>query len=167
MEDKENVMDDRPNQRELEDKGTTSSSIKPIALQTFAVQMIDIFPVEIVARRFPVAVQNISAPISVQFNIADLGVNPENLQAQVTLDVKVASNGEPGLFEIQFKLVAIFTYSPEYTQEMVGQFLHQGSLSLMLPFARELVLSLSTRLRLPPIILSLVQLSSPSVAENE
>jgi preprotein translocase subunit SecB len=165
------MASDQPNQSAPEEKTDTNPSPlpgqQPISLQLYGVQLIDILPIEIVARRFPVVVSNPALPMNVQFNIVELSVDPENSQAQVALEVKVEPSEEPHFFEILFKLLALFTYKSEYTPEMVVQFLQHGSLSLMLPFARELILSLSTRLHLPPIVLSLVQLASPPTSETE
>ena len=141
-------------------------ALKPMALQPFSVQLTDIFPIEISARRFPVAMY-VPAPLNLQLNIAEIGVDADNARAQVNLEVKVEPSDDTHAFEISFTLVGLFSYNVEYTQEMVQQFLRQGSLSLMLPFARELVLNLSTRLQIPPIVLSLIQLAPPSTNENE
>lgn len=154
-------------EKETNVQTSPQSTILPMALQPFAVQLLDIVPTEIIARRFPVTASNHQVTINVQFNIIELGVDTENLQAQTTLEVKVEPFEEPHIFEIHFNMVAFFTYGSDYTQEMVSEFLQQGSLSLMLPFARELVLSLSTRLHLPPIVLSLIQLASPSTTKND
>ena len=92
------MMSDQRNQHgsdEIKDGEPVSSSIQPIALQAFAIQVIDVFPVEIVARRFPVAINNSHMPINAQFNIVEMGVDPENLQAQVMLEVKVVPEGDP------------------------------------------------------------------------
>jgi preprotein translocase subunit SecB len=165
------MASDQPNEyvsTENKDTNTSASqSMLPISLQPFAIQPLDILPIEIVARRFPIAISNVPLSMNGQFNIVELNVDPETLQAHVTLEVKIESSEEPPIFEILFKLVGIFTYKDEYTPEMVGQFLQQGSLSIFLPFARELVLSLSTRLHLPPIVLSLIQLAPPSTEQTE
>lgn len=146
---------------------TMSSGIQPISLQPFAVQPQDIYPIEIVAKRYPVAISALPLPMLGEFNLTELGINPESLQAQIILEGRITSAEEPRVFEIFFKIVGMFTYSSEYTPEIVGQFLQQGGLSILLPFARELVLSLSTRLHLPPIVLSLVQLAAPTETLKE
>lgn len=137
-----------------------SSSFQPLPLQAFAVQLQNIVPIEIIARRFPVDIANVKN--DAHFNLTGIHIDAENLQAQVVLDVKIEPAEEPHYFEISFKMVAIFTYESEYNPDMVLQFLQQESLSLMLPFARELVFSLCTRLQIPTIILALVQLDTPS-----
>src|SRR5947209_20217916 len=106
-----NMMSDQRNQHRSDERKNAeavSPSIQPIALQAFAVQIIDVFPVEIMAKRFPVAINNPHMPINAQFNIVEMGVDPENLQAQVTLEVKVVPDEDSHSFEILFKLVAIF-----------------------------------------------------------
>lgn len=144
-----------------------SSSIQPVPLQLFAIQPLDVYPIEVLAKKFPVAINELPLTVNIQFNIAELHLDPESLQAQLILETKVESAEEPKVFEMSFKLLGLFTYNSEYTPEMVSQFLQQGSLSILLPFVRELVLSLSTRLRLPPIVLSLVQLAPPPEALDE
>lgn len=148
------------------ERNELSSVLKPMALQPFSVQLTDIFPVEISATRFPIAM-DAPVPLNLRLNITEIGIDTDNARAQVSLEVKVEPSDGSHAFEISFKLVGLFSYNMEYTQEMVQQFLQQGSLSLMLPFARELVLSMSTRLQIPPIVLSLIQLAPPSIDENE
>ncbi len=138
----------------------------PLYYLPSAVQLQSIFAVEIIAKRFPV---NMPSVISTQSNInlEEVQVNHENFLAQVILNVQVGFTEEPHPFEISFKLVGIFAYTQEYNDEMVRQFLEQGSLSVMLPFARELLLSLCIRLQVPPLILQMVQLTSPPAMATE
>ena len=139
--------------------------IKPILLPLFAVQLQNILPIEIVAKRFPENAAIIPAaqtnPPNAQLNIGEPAIDIETRQAQVIMEIKVEPVDEPRLYEISLKLVGLFTYSSEYSPEAVRQFLQQGSLSVMLPSARELLLSLSTRLQIPLIVLPLVQLAPP------
>jgi len=134
--------------------------------QPFPIQLLEIFPIEIVARRFPRPVSTPPASINVQFNLTELSISPESLQAQVALEVRVEPDEEKHSFEIFFKLLALFSYGAEHTPEMVRQLIQPGVFNLMIPFVRELILSLSTRLHLPPIVLSLVPLTSPPTTEN-
>jgi preprotein translocase subunit SecB len=143
---------------------TSSPSVQQIHILPFAVQLQNIFPVELVAKRFPVDVPNMIVPnFNTQVNLSDLSINPEALVAQIHLEVRVSFPSEPRMFEIYFKLVGIFTYTKEYSPEMVQYFLQQGSLSVMLPSARELLLSLCTRLQIPMVVLPLVQLSPANI----
>jgi DNA-binding protein len=153
-------------------EGVAPSDIQQLPLLPFAVQVQNIFPIEIVARRFPVdkAVDMASVVISnvsTELNLGELGIDTEALQAQVHLEVKVSFPQEPRLFEIYFKLVGIFSYAQHYKPEMVQYFLQQGSLSVMLPSARELLLSLCTRLQVPMVVLPLVQLAPPPSSNPE
>lgn len=165
------MLSDQLSHQEPDEAGSvhapTSSGMQSISLLPFAVQPQDIYPVEIVARRFPVSITTLPLPIKGEFNITELNINAESLQAQVVLEVRIESTEEPRAFEIFSRIVGAFVYSSEYTPEMVSEFLQQGSLSILLPFARELVLSLSTRLHLPPIVLSLVQLAPPPETRSE
>ncbi len=147
------------------------SDTKPIPLSLFAVQLQNILPVEIVAKRFPEnAATSQTAPLNLpnaQLNIGEPTIDIETRQAQVLMEIKVEPVDEPRLFEISLKLVGLFSYSEEYSLEAVRQFLQQGSLSFMLPFARELVFSLCTRLQIPLIVLPLVQLASPPIPDTK
>ena len=145
----------------------SSPSIQQIHILPFAVQLQNIFPVEVMAKRFPVDVPNMIIPnFSTQINLSDLSINPEALVAQIHLEVRVSFPSEPRMFEIYFKLVGIFTYTKEYSPEKVQYFLQQGSLSVMLPSARELLLSLCTRLQIPVVVLPLVQVSPLNIEEE-
>src|SRR5579884_757819 len=122
------------------------------------IQVHNIFVVEIIARRFPIKLEsNLSAQSNLQ--LEEIQVDTEQHQAQAILSVQVDFPDEPRPFEISFKLVGIFSYTQELASETVLQFLNQGSFSVLLPFARELLMSLCTRLQVPPLILQMVQLA--------
>jgi preprotein translocase subunit SecB len=132
------------------------------------VQLQNIFAIEIIAKRFPVIVPgDINAQINL--NLEAWQVFQESSQAQVILNVQVGFENEPRPFEISFKLVGIFAYPPEYSVELVRQFLELGSLSILLPFARELLVSLCTRLQVPPVFMQMIQVIPPpaNVTEKE
>ena len=144
------------------------SSIQQIPLLPFAVQLQNIFPVEIAAKRFPVDTTDSVIPsTNTQLNLTDLTINSETSRAQICLEVRVDSPNEPRQFEIYFKLVGLFAYAQEYSLEKVQYFLQQGSLSVMLPYARELLLSICMRLQIPMVVLPLVQLAPPPEAGME
>lgn len=159
------MYSDLPSDSQAEASAPTD--VQPFPLLPFAIQLQNIFPIEIVARRFPVdrAVDLASVVVAnarTQLNLGGLGIDVETSQAQVQLDVNVNFPQEPRLFEISFKLLGIFCYAQGYEPEMVQIFLQQGSLSVMLPSARELLLSLCTRLQVPMVVLPLVQLGPPT-----
>ena len=139
--------------------GPTSSGIPPFSFQPFAIQLLNVVPIEIVARRFPV--ESSDTKININLNVVGISIDSDSLQAQVILEIMLEPSQEPRLFEIFSRIVGLFSYSSEYDPKTVQEFLQQGSLSVLLPFVRELVLSLSTRLQIPPIMLSLVQLAPP------
>lgn len=129
----------------------------------FSVQLQNIFAAEIVAKHYPVD-QNTYNPVNTQvtLNLEEIQINEATSIAQVILSVQVLSTDEPRLFEVAFKQVGLFVYSNDYSPERVQAFLEQGSLSVMLPFARETLLSLCVRLQIPPITLPMVRIASPS-----
>jgi len=150
-----------------EDVNTSAS--QPIALPLFAVQLQNIFPVEIVARRFPTTItsppdEQFISP-NAQLTIEEPTIQTETQQAHVSMNVQVISTEGPYAFEISLKLTGQFTYRQDYGLDLVRQFLKQGSLSVMLPTARELLISLSSRLQIPPIVLPLIQLAPPPASE--
>jgi len=145
---------------------TISSNIRPLSLHPFAVQLQNIVPVEIVAKRFPVEISN-NTQINIQLNLTELHVDSHNLQAQVIMDAIVETSPEPRPFELSCRMVGVFIYASEYPEEDVRQFLHQGSVGVMLPFVRELIFSLCGRLQIPPIMLSLIQLAPPTDTKND
>ncbi len=142
--------------------------IQPYALPFFAVQLQNVVPIDILARRFPANKNNIAlspdtqiSPPAVQINLEEPVLKSEFRQAQVVMNIQVLSTDIPPLFEISLKLVGGFTYNANYGEEQVIQFLRSGSLSVMLPFARELLLSTCNRLQMPMIALPLIQLAPP------
>jgi len=147
-------------------KEIAQAGVQQIPLLPFAVQLQNIFPVEITAKRFPVDVAVALLNAHTQMNLSELSINSDALVAQIHLEVRVSFPNEPQLFEIYFKMVGFFNYAKEYSVEMVQYFLEQSSLSVMLPSARELLLSLCTRLQVPMVVLPLVQLSPPPSYNN-
>jgi preprotein translocase subunit SecB len=142
-------------------------SIQPASLQNFPVQCLNIVPIEIVARRFPTSnLDQVNTNVNVRITISELHIFPESSQAQVIMDVKIEPSGDPVPYEMFFRVLGIFSYEAGYSREMVHQFLQQGCISVMLPFIRELVFSISSRLQIPPILLSLIQLTPPSTADS-
>lgn len=160
------MFSDLPNKQADEPEEVASSEAQPISLLPFAVQLQNIFPVEIRVKRFPmdqaIDLASVVSTAHTRLNLSDLGIQQETLRAQIHLEIHVSFPLEPPPFEIFFKLVGIFSYTQEYPPEMVQYFLQQGSLSVMLPYARELLLNLCTRLQIPMIVLPLVQLTPPS-----
>ncbi len=144
----------------------SNSKSQTLYFLPFAIQLQNIFPVEINARRFPLKI--VAAP-TVQLGATDIQIDTENRRAQAILELKVDFSDEPQPFAIFCKIVGEFIYTENYDAEKVYQFLEQGSLSVMLPFARELLLSLCTRMQIPPIMLEMVQLAPPpgTEANNE
>lgn len=158
----------------VEEEGNVVGGL-PIALPLFAVQPQNIIPLEIIARRFPSAASSVSFPSSEQANpppvqlnmtIEEPVIEAEKLQAQVAMNVQALSTEQPFAFEISLKLLGLFTYTREYDVERVRTFLRQGTLSVMLPIARDMLMNLSAHLQVPLIVLPLVQLAPP-IAETE
>lgn len=149
-------------------EGNTPTGVQPFALPLYAAQLLNVVPIEIVARRFP-GKENSAAlstdtqlnPPAVQLHLEEPLILNELHQAQAFFNISVLSTDVPRLFEISLKLVGLFTYDANYDQELIRQFLRQGSLSVILPFARELLLSICTRLQIPLIALPLIQLAPP------
>jgi len=156
------TLSDQPNPQTVNERTATSeesnSEMQTLYFLPFAVQLKNIFPIEINARRFPVEI--VHAPTA-QLSISDVQIDTENQRAQAILELKVDFPEEPRPFEISCKIVGEFIYTENYNAEKVHQFLEQGSLSVMLPFARELLLNLCTRMQIPPIMLAMVQLAPP------
>ena len=146
---------------------------QPIALPLFAVQLQNIVPVEVIAKRFLSISSDMSEfsaeqmqPPNVQLNLEEAIIEPEKQLAQVVMNVQALSAEQPFAFEISLKLLGLFTYTREYEVERVRTFLRQGTLSVMLPFARNLLMNLSSQLQVPLIVLPLVQLAPPPAIET-
>src|SRR5258706_5120946 len=96
-----------------------SFGVQPFALPQFAVQLQNIVPVEIIAKRlFDDAANNaaimpdmqLNQP-TIQLNIGEPLINSEMQRAQVLMEIQVESSSEPFLFEISLKLAGLFTYA--------------------------------------------------------
>lgn len=61
-----------------------SSGTQPISLQPFAIQLQDVFAIEIVAKRFPVD-NSSDTQINTNINIVGLNIDPASFQAQVII----------------------------------------------------------------------------------
>ena len=132
----------------------------------FAIQLQKAFPVEMIAKRFPLAIpeNHILIP-DLNISLDNVQVDEEHTQAQVVLRISVNFPTEPRLFEISFGLLGLFTYTPSYTSEMVRSYLEQGSLSVLLPFARELLASLCMRMQVPILLIPMLPIA-PSQSDE-
>lgn len=133
-----------------------SQALKPVNFLPFDVQLQNTFCREIVARRFPVDIEHMP---HVQANLEEAEVDSEQHLAQITLHIQTVNNTDFPPFDISFKLLGIFSYTENYSEAEVRLFLEQGSLSILLPFARELLLSTCARLQVPPMMLTMVKLA--------
>ncbi len=133
-----------------------SQALTPALFLPYDVQLQNTFCIEIIAKRFPVEIVNIPR---VQINVEDAQVDIENLRAQITLHIWTVFDENAPSFDIAFKLLGLFSYTESYSEEAVRIFLEQGSLSILLPFARELLLSICHRLQVPSMMLTMVKLA--------
>ncbi len=141
-----------------------TQALKPTYFLPFDVQLQNTFCLEIIARRFPGDIQNLP---HIQVNLEDTQVDIQNSQAQVTLCVRTVTHNKPPPFDISFKLLGLFSYTENYSEEEARLFLDQGSLSILLPFARELLLSICNRLQVPPMMLTMVKIvPHPSLSKS-
>ena len=153
-------------------ESANASGNEPTSLPLFGVQPQNIIPVEIIAKRFFAPSTDSAVPSpeqfaqpSVQLALEEPNIQSEGQQAQIVMNVQVLSTNEPFRYEISLKLLGLFAFIQGYDVEFVHTFLQQGALSVMLPVARELLMSLSSRLQVPLIILPLIQLVPPPAAE--
>ena len=146
-----------------EGKNAVHTKQQLISPLPFDVQLQNTFFIEIVARRFP---RNMEEVPHIKIHLEDAQVEAQNRQAQITLSVQVMFEEEHPPFEISFKLLGQFDYTQKYTEKDVHTFLMQGSLSILLPFARECLVSLCTRLQIPPMMLALAQIAPPPALNN-
>ncbi len=142
---------------------TDSIEKNGIPMLHFSVQLQNVFIAEVVAKHFPVDASTYN-PSNVETILGLEGINIDTVRsvAQAILSVQIFPKDEPRLFEVSFKQVGLFTYSKDYSPEMVQTFLEQGSLSVMLPFAREMLFGLCTRLQIPIILLPMLRIAPAS-----
>lgn len=159
---------DQPHQFPKEERAMVESNTlevqKPIYFLPFDVQLQNTFCIEIIAKRFPIEVGTLP---HVQVGLEEPQVDTQGLQAQIILHVQTVPDNDSPPFAISFKLLGSFTYSKNYQEEEVRLFLEQGSVSILLPFARELLYSICARLQVPPMMLTMVQLAPhPSMYQS-
>lgn len=147
------------------DEDASEQQRLPISLLPFAVQLQDVVSIDIVARRFPVDLPP-GMSVNIHTNIDGIAVDAEQRRAQVIVMTDVEPTATPPSFEISVRVLGLFTYSDEYKADDVKVYLEAGSLSLMLPFIRELIHHLSTRLQIPAIVLPLIKLADPTDIEQ-
>ncbi len=133
-----------------------SQALMPALFLPYDVQLQNTFCIEIIAKRFPIDIVNLPR---VQINLEDAQVDTENSRAQVTLHIWTVFDENAPSFDIAFKLLGLFSYTESYSEGEVRIFLEQGSLSILLPFARELLLSICNRIQVPPMMLTMVKLA--------
>lgn len=133
----------------------------------FEIQLQNAFPVEMIAKRFPVTVPEDYALIpTLNISLDNPQIDEEHTHAEIVLRISVGFPTEPRLFEISFGLLGIFAYTTSYTPEMVRSYLEKGSLSVLLPFARELLASLCQRIQVPVLYIPMLPIA-PSQSDEE
>src|SRR5260370_32745895 len=156
-------LEDQNKARE-EDMHQQPKALLPL---TFEIQLVDAFPMEIIARRFPVSIpEGLNLSVAVNFSLENRHIDEENLLAQVVLAIKVDFPTEPRLYEISFGILGLFSYQPPYTTEMVYAYLENGPLSILLPLARELLASLCMRIRVPLLYIPIYPIAPPESQNN-
>lgn len=143
---------------------STDKPVLPQYLLPASIQLQNALVVEISANRYPVEVSS-DQSVTTNVNLEEIQIADDGVHAQVILSIQINSHEEPKLFDISFKVVGIFMYLPNTPKDAVLQFLSQGSLGVLLPFARELLMNLCTRLQIPIVILPMIQLTLPQSEE--
>lgn len=149
---------------EQRDDRLTEEQALPQYVLPAAIQLQNVFVGEIDAKRHPVEISPDLVP-HIRMNLESMAIAEDNIQAQVTLSVSITIQNEPKPFEVSFKIIGSFTCASDIPREVILQFLNQGSLGVLLPSARELLMNLCTRLQIPVIILPMIQLTLPPSEE--
>ncbi len=158
------MQSDQSLQSAQEEQSHESQVLSSALFLPYDVQLQNTFCIEIIAKRFPVDIANMPR---VQINLENVEIDVQNSRAQVTLHIWTVFDENTPSFDISFKLLGLFSYTESYSEDEVHVFLEQGSLSILLPFARELLLNICNRLQVPPIMLTLVRLSPhPSLKKS-
>jgi preprotein translocase subunit SecB len=134
----------------------------------YEIQLQNTFAVEISAKKFPISLsEEDSAQLSPDINLSfqNIQVNEQSFEAQVLLAAHISFPSDPRLFEISFKLLGLFTYTDNFTTEQVHMYLEKGALSILLPFARELLSSICIRLQVPVFLIPMIPIS-PNLPEK-
>lgn len=148
------------------DENTKTPLNLPISLIPFAIQLQNVVPIEIVAKRYPVNIVP-ESPVNIEASILDISVAPEDRQAQIITEITVIPTARPKPFEIVLQVVGAFTYPEKYNLNELHEYLESGGMGAMIPFLRELILDLSMRLQIPPIMLPVIQLQLAESASTE
>jgi preprotein translocase subunit SecB len=131
-----------------------------------SIRLLNVLVAEISAKRYPVEISP-DLEASSHLSLEDVVINEEKALAQVVLSVSIDFQDDPKPFEIAFKTIGSFVYAPDMPKEATFQFLNSGSLGVLLPFARELLMNLCTRLQVPIIILPMIQLTPLPAEETQ
>lgn len=133
------------------------------------VQLRDVFPVKLVAKRSRLPEeQAVEAPPVAQMTELVLVENGDQLQVELGLRIAFEPPSQ-GSFELEVSIVGVFERTGSLPAGMdLNSYVRRIALSLLLPFLREQVFELSTKLRLMPILLPVVipQASIPPTDES-
>lgn len=149
----------------LDDESMPDVLNLPISLIPFGIQLQNVLPIEMVAKRFPVDFVPETA-LNSDVNLINVSIDSDSQLAQVIIETKVEPIVEPKPFEIGLKIVGIFTFPQKYSFSDVQEYLQSGSIGALFPFIRECIWHLSVRLQIPPIMLPVIQLAAPKSTEE-
>jgi preprotein translocase subunit SecB len=135
----------------------------------FDIQIKNICPVEIFAKKFPAETPEDADLLSpdVKLSLTNIQIDEQNFRAQVLLSTEISFSTEPRLCEISFGILGLFTYAPNYTTSQVRFYLKSGAYSVLLPFVRELLTSLCTRIQVPVFYLPIISIASSPPEEAQ
>jgi len=122
-----------------------------------SIQLEAAFPIEIVARRYPVVVQQGEVAVSTSLSLDEIQIDTENHRAQAVFGVQITFPEDVKPFDISFKIIGIFVCDPQHSQEELYSILQLSSVGVLLPFARQLLMDLCSRLQVPIIVLPMIR----------
>lgn len=130
-------------------------------------QIIDIIPVAIEGKRYPIP-NNISSLSPEPVPTVSLQVDRiSDEHWQVLLEVEIAVGVDPPIAHLQSSVVGVFALNEAPTDEDSFRNMYQNTvLNILIPFARESILEICSRLRLSPIVLPHINEDSPEPTET-
>lgn len=135
----------------------TGPSATNISLPPAPMQLRDVFPVTLVARRYQVAPAPDQPHGQANAQVSNLTIFSGEPFTQVQLTATIVSAHEPSFFDIEVTIVGVFERTGAlpvgYTLE---SYLEATSLALLMPFLRENVFEMGIRMRIGPVLLPTV-----------
>lgn len=155
----------RQSQEAADDASSSVSNASPMP-PTFPLSFADVVLYDMSVERFPDNIRDVAVPSgSANAELASPLLHDDRVEIAMRVTIHFPDKERP-MFIIRATLNGIFLFATAEAATLVPEFAKATASSLMWPYVRELIQSLSIRMRVPPLILPTLDLRQIQPDQN-